>query len=204
VGTLRICSNRLTGALVDDPADCAAAQDVNPTAQLNDLVVNYYYLDRNSEGRDGVPALRRWFLGPEPAMNQDEVISGIEDMQVQYGVDRTGGIGDGMGAATQYLNAGEDLDALLDDPNGPAQIVSVRIWLLVRSEVPEPGFADDRVYEYGSRLERNGITGDLLSAADRNKAYRPSDNADETLTSVKRYRRVLVSRTINLRNAIGT
>jgi type IV pilus assembly protein PilW len=205
-GPLRICSNRLTGALVDDPADaaCDAAQDENPTGQMNDLVVNYYYLDRNSEGRDGVPALRRWFLGPEPAMNDVEVISGIEDMQIQYGVDRTGGEGPSQGAATQYLNAGADLDALLDDPAGPAQIVSVRIWLLVRSDVPEPGFADDRIYEYGSRLRRNGITGDLLSAADRNKAYQPSANADETFTSVKRFRRVLVSRTINLRNAIGT
>jgi type IV pilus assembly protein PilW len=201
-GTLRICSNRSSGALVNNTAgaECSAAFDPEPTVQINDLMVNFYYLARDSDGLPGVPSLRRYFLTPNPDFREGEIISGVEDMQVQFGVDRTGGA---TGAATQYLNAGPVLDGLLNATN-PAQIVSVRIWLLVRSETAENGFTDDKIYEYGSRLRANGITGDLLNVADANKAYQPSLNADDTFTSVKRFRRVLVSRTINLRNALGT
>lgn len=53
------------------------------------------------------------------------------------------------------------------------QIVAVRVWLLVRAEQPEIGFTDDRVYNYASRV-----------------AYAPADA----------FRRVLVSKTIALRN----
>jgi type IV pilus assembly protein PilW len=53
------------------------------------------------------------------------------------------------------------------------QIVAVRVWLLVRAEQPETGFTDDRVYNYASRV-----------------AYAPADA----------FRRVLVSKTIALRN----
>jgi len=47
---------------------------------------------------------------------------------------------------------------LLTNAAAPAQIVSVRIWLLVRSDSPESGFTDDRTYEYGDRLTNNGTT----------------------------------------------
>ena len=56
------------------------------------------------------------------------------------------------------------------------QIVAARIWLLVRAEQPEVGFTDGRTYDYASR------TGGA--------AYVPADN----------FRRVLVSKTIALRN----
>jgi type IV pilus assembly protein PilW len=56
------------------------------------------------------------------------------------------------------------------------QIVAARIWLLVRAEQAETGFTDGRTYDYASR------TGGA--------AYTPADG----------FRRVLVSKTIALRN----
>jgi type IV pilus assembly protein PilW len=56
------------------------------------------------------------------------------------------------------------------------QIVAVRVWLLVRAEQQESGFTDGRTYDYASRT----------GAA----AYTPGDS----------FRRVLVSKTIALRN----
>jgi type IV pilus assembly protein PilW len=56
------------------------------------------------------------------------------------------------------------------------QIVAVRVWLLVRSEQPEVGFTDGRTYDYASRTGANVLT--------------PGDS----------FRRVLVSKTIALRN----
>ena len=56
------------------------------------------------------------------------------------------------------------------------QIVAVRVWLLVRAEQQETGFTDGRTYDYASR------TGAAV--------YTPADS----------FRRVLVSKTIALRN----
>ena len=85
-----------------------------------------------------------------------------------------------------------------------AQIVAVRIWLLVRSDIAENGFTDSRIYQYGDRLQATGVTGDLNAAAGAGRAYQPSGNADATFTGPQHVRRLLVSRTIQLRNALGT
>jgi hypothetical protein len=202
-GPLRICSTRTSGVLVTDSTSgiCAGA----PTdAQINDLIVHMYYVDQTSS-QAGVPSLRRQTLlaTAAPDFNDEEIVAGVEDMQIQYGVDLTGGSGVTGGAATEYLDAGTALTDLLNGAS-PAQIVSVRIWILARSDTPEAAFSDNRIYEYGDRLAANGTTGDLTSAADINKAYQPSLNADNSFTGVKRYRRLLISRTIQIRNALGT
>ena len=61
----------------------------------------------------------------------------------------------------------------------PQQIVSARVWVRVRSEVPEIGFADDAVFVY----------------ADQNFSAAATGTADDDP-----YRRVLMSKTIELRN----
>ena len=212
-GSLRICSTRGGGILVADTSTspiCAGATAPLKTAQINDLIVNLYYVDRSSGQQTGYPSLRRYWLdvngsvGPKNTFHEDEVVAGIEDLQVEYGVDRTGGYGTSGGAAVQYLPAGATLSGLLNAAANPAQIVSVRIWLLVRSDEPEVGFTDDRVYLYGSRTDAANKTGDLNVIGDASKGYQPSLNSDNTPTGLKHYRRVLISRTIQVRNALGT
>src|SRR5256714_8284310 len=133
-GPLRICSTRTSGLLVTDITG-AFCQDVN--AQINNLIVNLYYVDQSSS-QAGVPSLRRKALnfGPGPGFaplfQDDEIVPGVEDLQVQYGVDLSGGAGAASGAATEYLNAGATLTNLLTNAAAPAQIVAVRIWLLAR------------------------------------------------------------------------
>jgi type IV pilus assembly protein PilW len=200
-GPLRICSTRTSGMLVTDSTSCTG---VPLDAQINDLIVHLFYVDQNSS-QAGVPSLLRnnlqWPM--TPTFKDDEIVQGVEDLQIQYGVDPTGGFTATGGAATQYLDAGTALTNLLSGA-APAQIVSVRIWILARSDTPEGGFSDDKVYEYGDRLQSNGTTGDLTNAADINKAYQPSLSADKSFTSVMHYRRLLISRTIQIRNALGT
>ena len=198
-GPLRICSTRTSGLLVTDISG-TFCQDVD--AQINNLIVNLYYVDQSSS-QAGVPSLRRKALNAGPAFQDDEIVPGVEDLQVQYGVDLTAGVGATGGAATEYLNAGATLTNLLTSLTAPAQIVAVRIWLLVRSDAPESGFTDDRIYEYGDRLVQNGTTGDLTSVAATTKAYQPSLSADNSFTGVKHYRHLLVSKTIQIRNALG-
>jgi type IV pilus assembly protein PilW len=181
-GRLRICSTRTFASIVTNSAGCTGP----PNGQVNDLVVNTYYVDRDSTHRAGLPSLRRRALGTDGAnpvfLVPDEIIPGIEDMQVQFGIDPSGT----AGSAQRYVNP----SAI---PSG-AQIVSVRIWLLVRAENPEVGFRDNRTYQYGDRATTAGTTANLNTAGSAGFAYAPADG----------FRRLLVSRTIQLRNALGT
>lgn len=177
-GRLQICSTRMAGELVDNSTGCTAA----PAGEVRDLVVHSYYVSRNSDQANGLPALRRKTLITGPTIRDDEIIHGIEDLQIQFGIDPSGS----SGVATQYVNPG----AIPAD----SQVVSVRVWMLVRAETEEVGFIDGQTYEYGDRAGTNGTTANLNDASAAAKAYKPED----------RFRRLLVSRTIQIRNALGT
>jgi len=177
-GRLRICSTRVLAELVTDSSGCTAA----PAGQTNDLIVNAYYVDQDSTQRNGLPSLRRKALIAGPDFTDEEVIPGVEDMQVQFGVDPNGT----TGVAQRYINP-----AAL---GANQQIVSVRIWLLIRAENTEVGFRDGRTYEYANRAAATGTTNNLTTAAAAGFAYVPADG----------FRRMLVSRTIQIRNALGT
>ncbi len=158
--------------------------------EVRDLIVRSYYVSQDSDGRAGYPSLRVISLGAGEAFTDQELIPGVEDLQVQFGID-TGdynndgtidrdlngnGIPDGAnGIATRYVNPN---DPILGPPPGgrSAQIVTVRLWLRLRSELPETRFFDTRNYQYA------------------NVNYTPA-------AGEQGFRRVLVTRTIYLRNA---
>lgn len=179
-GRLLVCSTRSLARLVSDSTNTSNCPSA-PIGQVNDLVVNAYYVDRDAEQRADLPALRRYGLVNDTDMADVEIVPGVEDMQIQFGIDPSGM----RGIATRYVNPGEVTDA--------QQVVSVRLWLLVRSPTREQNFIDTQIYEYGDRLETNGTTNDLNAAGAATLAYKPDD----------RFRRLLVSRTIQLRNALG-
>lgn len=180
-GRLQICSTRLAGRLYSDGSACFA-----PLAgQINNLSVDAYYVARDSDQRVGLPSLRRFALTSTagvPVFEPQEIIPGIEDMQIKFGINPTGTVG----VATRYVDPGA--------VPANAQVVAVRIWLLVRADDAEVGFVDGRTYEYGDRLAANGTTPNLNAAGAATKAYAPADG----------FRRLLVSRTIKVRNALGT
>ena len=196
---LQVCSSRIAGSLINDGTcpNAVFGQPDNLVAQRRqNLIVDTFYVDRNSQQQNGLPSLRRKTLtsvGGVMQFRDQEVMAGVEDMQVQFGIDTLGN----TGVAQRYVN-----------PDGVplgAQIVSVRIWLMVRAEAPENNFYDSRIYQYGDRLQATGVTGNLNTVADAGKAYQPSLSADTTYaTGPARVRRLLISRTIQVRNAMGT
>ena len=187
---LNLCTTRISGRLQSTNAACTAG----PAGQVSNLIVDAYYIDRNSLQQAGLPALRRKTLDASGTLRfvDQEIISGVEDMQVQFGIDPFGN----TGVATRYVNP--------DAVPATAQIVAVRVWLLVRSDTAEAGFTDNAIYQYGDRLQATGVTGDLNNAADAGKAYQPSLNPNATVLGPRHVRRLLISRTISLRNALGT
>jgi type IV pilus assembly protein PilW len=148
---------------------------VPPTSLTYRLFANGYYGSRSSSLGPNVPSLRMKTLVGGGAIQDQEVLAGVEDLQIQFGVD-TDPIGAAnRGSIDRYVNPG---DPILDPASGAfivdAEILSVRIWLRVRAERAENGFTDTVNYVY----------------ADQNVAP-PLDN----------FRRILVSKTIYLRNA---
>jgi type IV pilus assembly protein PilW len=170
-GRLQIQSTRVQGELLDDgvmPAGFDAT-----TSRTHNLIVNSYYVSANSALIPGVPTLRRKTLGVNggaPAIVDIEIAPGIENMQLQFGVDM-----DGDNTVDRYVNPG---DAVIDPASAgfvaTAAVITARIWLVVRSVSPEAGIVDLRDYE----------PGDVDLGV-------PNDQ----------FRRLMVSKTILLRNA---
>lgn len=147
-------------------------------SQTHRLVVNGYYVSPTSSlstPGNAVPSLRRKTLVPGPRIEDREVLPGVEDMQVQLGVDTDAVGSPNRGTVNRYVNPGDPvLDPSASAYLPDAEVLAVRIWLRLRTEEPETGFTDTASYSY----------------ADRNDPP-PEDG----------YRRIVVSRTIYIRNA---
>lgn len=148
----------------------------SPLAENRALVSSVYYVRPwtfiDVDGQpDGLPSLRRKVLGRAggaPALIDEEVVAGVEDLQIQFGVDT-----DGDKAANLYVDP--DNSTVLDGDG--ASIVSIRVWLLMRAELAEMGYADGATYTYADVTRTTG-----------------------SLQFPDEHRRVLVRRTIALRN----
>lgn len=79
-------SLRQARLVADGSAQYAAA------ARFHDAEVGAYYVSADSTGRRGTPSLRRKRLigGTSPAFQDEELVSGIADLQVEFGVDTAG------------------------------------------------------------------------------------------------------------------
>ena len=121
---------------------------------VRELMAHSYFVGDSGRtcGNEAVPSLFRVSLDNSGQPEVQELLPGIEHFQVQYGV------------AGQYVNADDVAD--WDD------VVTARIWLLVRAECTETGFTDNSSYGLG------------------NQVYKPNDN----------FRRQLYSSVVMLRN----
>ena len=160
-GQIKVQTSRVQGSLFGNgvmPAGYSAT-----LSETRAVVVNGYYVARRSDQDQVTPSLRRKqlaFVGGAPAIQDQEVVPGVEDLQVEFGVDQN-----------NDQNADFFVRPGIAIPAG-RQIVAVRVWLLVRGEDTEASFTDGRTYTYADRV------------------YTPADN----------FRRVLVTKTIALRN----
>ena len=144
-----------------------------PNARNYPLQVHSYYVSPTSladRDNQSVPSLRRLELINGPAMRDTEVITGVENFHIQFGIRDADAP---VGGATAYVRA----DSPLLDPGANNIIVAVRVWVLVRSDEPEAGYEDNATYAMG-------------------------DEIYNVPTDVRDHRRLLVTRTFDVRNQI--
>ena len=178
-GTLYVQSAHFGRGIIFDGAAPPPEPPESQSRSFQLLSRGYYVSQRSSLDTpdNPVPSLRMKTLAGSslgPRIVDQEVVPGVEDLQVQFGVD-TDRVGEaGRGSVNRYVNP----DDPLLDPDDPAflpeaRVLAVRVWLRVRADHPEQGYSDTNEYAY----------------ADQEQTA-PNDA----------YRRTVVSRTIRLRN----
>jgi type IV pilus assembly protein PilW len=146
-GRLQVQSTRIQGQIFSGgviPTGFTAAGSAT-----HNLIVTSYYVSPTSTLINGVPTLRRHrLIGgglAGPRIVDEEVAPGIENVQLQLGVDV-----DQDNTVDRYVNPGDPIynpTAVGYIPG--ARIMTARIWMIVRGISIEPGVQDGRDYEPG-------------------------------------------------------
>lgn len=136
-GRLQLATTRTRGRLFADGRTPLLGRGV----QVHDLEVGTYYVAADSTEARGVPSLRRKRLvgGSRPSFQDEELASGVEDLQVEFGLDGP----DADEVPERYATPAE---------RQPDEIVrTVRFWLLVRADDRDPSWRDTRGWAYSNR-----------------------------------------------------
>lgn len=116
-----------------------------PTSLPLEAISNTYYVgvatdDSNTSAcpNDPKPTLRRIGLTRSGTLRDDELVRGIEKLQLLYGVDD---------------NDDEDVDRYVDSAavSDWTRVYALRIWLSARAECADPSYHDTHTYSFGAR-----------------------------------------------------
>lgn len=124
------------GNLAHHPANVIASNASN-----HELTANAFYVGKTQRycGNQKTPALFRKKLNNHGVPETEEMVSGIEDLQLQYGLD---------------ANADGNVD-YYGDANAISQwqqVVAARLWVLVRAECPEIDYKNSHQYALGNKI----------------------------------------------------
>ncbi len=136
-GRLQIESGLRAGRLMTD-----GVARLGAGARIHDLEVSVFYISADSTGQRGLPSLRRKRLvgGARPAFQDEELVTGVEDLQVEFGLDDPGDADD---AIDRWVTpAGIPAD---DTPR------AIRLWIRARSDTPENTVVDQPAIAYSNR-----------------------------------------------------
>jgi type IV pilus assembly protein PilW len=107
-------------------------------AAIQRYLVHIYFVANNNVSGDGIPTLKRAELGAG-AFTIVPLVDGIENMQLQYGIDTNDD-----GIPNSYTSA----PATAADWRNT---MAVRVHLLARNTISTPGFSDIRSYTLGDK-----------------------------------------------------
>jgi type IV pilus assembly protein PilW len=170
---IQIAGNRNSSEIFNNGA--APVAGLCPPTCVFDFQTQAYYVSSSSSLGANVPSLRRQVLVPGGTLQDQELIPGVEDLQVHLGLDVNGD-----NDVERYIDADDPILGMLDPANAlysaQAQIVATRVWLMFRADQVEQGYVDAAVYNYANVID-----------------FTPNDG----------FRRLLVNKTIALRNSRG-
>ena len=133
-GRLYLISTPIGGELFIGGQPIPAGFD--PLDPIHAVNTHVYYVSPRSSAGANVPSLRRMRLDVGPQFVDEEVMTGVDDFQVQLGRDT-----DADNDANVFVNEDSPLAA-------GGQPVAARVWLRIRTVDAEVGYENDTVFEY--------------------------------------------------------
>ncbi len=119
-----------------------APPELPGATELRDLRVHAWYVSAASSQDSDTPSLRRKTLGSGGLIRDEEILAGVEDLQIRLALD-------------------SDLDGLADRVVDPAdlpgageRVVAVHFWLLLQNDEPEADYRDRKTYAYAGQAPR--------------------------------------------------
>jgi type IV pilus assembly protein PilW len=107
----------------------------------------YYISSFTDVSGDGIPSLRRVSLVNGPAVQAQVLVSGVADLQVQFGVDTTGD-----GIVNRY-----DPPATVTADNNWFNVYAAKIWLLMRTDKKQKGINTAKSFDIaGATVTKGG------------------------------------------------
>jgi len=130
--------------------DCTSAAGSGTLAAVRRYQTHVYYIANNNRPGDGIPTLKRLELGSTgeaPTWPAVPLAEGIEDLQLEYGLDLPK---DGVADTTTPDPAGADgCAAAACAVANWRTAVAVRVHILARNSEATPGHADTKTYTLG-------------------------------------------------------
>ena len=143
--------------------------DCTTVASLRAYVMHIYFIANNNDPGDGVPTLKRAELGANGAFSVVPLVEGIENLQLEYGLDTNGdSMPDAVSAdAGAYGGCAADPCYITNWLN----VVTAKIHLLSRSIDTTPGYTDTKTYPLGLQADGTQLTVGPFNDSFKRHAY---------------------------------
>lgn len=134
--------------------DCTPAAGSGTLAPARRYLTHIYFIANNDKVGDGIPTLKRAeLLLVDGSLGFYEVplAEGIENMQIEYGIDTSGD-----GVADLFTADPATADGCADPACVPVnwrRVMSVKLNLLSRNTEASPGYSDTRAYVLGNKAD---------------------------------------------------
>lgn len=124
------------------------AYETSPLTRNHELRAYAYYVsDYTDAVGDGIPSLRRVALVNQPSLQTQTLISGVVDMQVQFGVDTN---------ADQIVDR-YDHPSVVTANNDWLNVYSAKIMLLMRTDKQQLGINTVKTFQIPGSFHINGV-----------------------------------------------
>jgi type IV pilus assembly protein PilW len=143
-----------TSKLTRHRRDCTPAAGSGTLAPARRFLTHIYFIANNDQAGDGIPTLKRAELklrDGQLGLYEVPLAEGIENMQLEYGIDTTAdGVADLFTADPATADGCEDTACV---PKNWRRVVSVKLNLLSRNTEKSPGYSDTRTYVLGNKAD---------------------------------------------------
>jgi type IV pilus assembly protein PilW len=156
-----LCNSELANPLVSTHYVVAANAAPSPfplhrhdcatPASLRAYVMHIYFVANNNDPGDGIPTLKRAELGANGGFSVVPLVEGIENLQLEFGLDTNGDSVPDALSADPGTYGGCNVDPCYI--SNWLNVVTVRIHLLSRSTERSPGYTDTKAYPLGPQAD---------------------------------------------------